>query len=293
MEYKKTDFKYRTGEFICPKCGKNEFNAKYSKWTSRLEYSKDSPPQTKYIFYKKKNACACCLCSFFCCYSNSDKYGFYTYNAKCMKCKEIFMTVICFPCYLICLIFYLLFCSIADIFNLCCCRYEEYEDVCEYSRLGKEYDKEEKEYKPKEDYYILAKNDKDIWNYCKGFTEIEWKVFKMETKCLQCNYTTDTFIDFINNRNVTIIQDGETSSGIIEGPNVAVNFCSTTTGNYPIVCKLNQKFSAVKNILFKKHPELKSKKCFFLGNGQILDPDLTLIEQGIKDGENIILGFEE
>ena len=212
-----------------------------------------------------------------------------------LKCKYVCVDIIFFPCYLLCNIFYLLFCSIADFFNLCCCRYEEYEDVCEYSYIENEYDNESKTFKDHSEYYLLAKKEGDIWKLCKGFTETEWKEFKIESRCQKCGNITDTFSDFIEKKDITVISNQPTSIDILNEQPIAVNIGSPAKGYYPLVCKLSDKFSSVQKKYFDKYPELKteleSKICVFLVDGINLEPKKTLEEQGVKDGANIIMNI--
>ena len=283
---------YKSGVFYCPKCGYKKFN-KYTNWLSRIEYIKGIP-QTKYIFYRKKNKCACCLCCFLC---SSNDISFYSCFVQVLKCKVVCVDIIFFPCYLLCNIFYLLFCSIADFFNLCCCRYEEYEDVCEYIYLEKEYDNESKKFKEGIEYYLLAKKEGDIWKLCKGFTETEWKEFKIESRCAKCGNITDTFSDFIEKKDISVISNQPTSTDILNEPPIAVNIGQQASNYTPIVCKLSDKFSSVQKKYFDKNPELKtelkseSQFYVFLVGGIKLEPNKTLEEQGVKDGENIIMNI--
>ena len=314
------DLNYLSGDFTCPGCGYKALN-RYTTWLSRTEYIKQSP-QTKYIFYKDKNKCACCLCCFLRCNEDKDK-SLYTWIVNCMKCKELSVNVVCFPCYLICIIFYLLICSIGDIFNLCCCRYEEYEDVCEYSVLKKEKEEKEKESKEKEekekeekepkeneekepnelnsnnDLRILSKSDNQLWTYCKGFSETEWKEFQMETKCQNCNYSSDTFMPFIETPKdkeailITVEQRSpKTEERLIEDEKIAINIGLNNSGVYPVICKLSDKFISIEKQFFDKYPELKSKNYYFLGNGEKMKPNETLVSQNIKHGDTILFREE-
>ena len=297
------DLNYMSGEFVCPGCGYKALNS-YTTWLSRTEYIKQSP-QKKYIFYKDKNRCACCLCCFLRCNDENAK-PMYKWIIHCIKCKQICLNLICFPCYLLCFIIYLLFCSIGDIFNLCCCHYEEYEEVCEYSVLveekkekEKEKEKEEKDSEYTNDHCVLAKNDRQLWTYCKGFSETEWKEFQMETKCQNCNYSSDTFMPFIETPKdketilITVEQKSpKTEERLIEDEKIAINITINNSDVYPIICNLNDKFSSIENQFFAKHPELKSKNYYFLRNGEKMKSNETLGNQNIKHGD-IILFLQE
>lgn len=258
---------YNSGGFFCPQCGNKEFQG-CKTWLSKTEYIYNSPQQ-KWIIYKDKNDCVCCLGWYFCC----DKYSCYKSNRKCIKCSPCeYQNYICFPFYFLFLILYLIFCSIADICNICCCKYLEYEDTYD-DRLS---DKR----------YVLAKNDIEIWKECKGFTS-ENKYSSDVFKCDNCGYATKNFLDFIDSNTVTVNNNTDIPF-LDEYQNITVNFTSGSI-NCPITCKLTDKFSFIENLFYIKNPDYKFQNCYFMAKGSKLNPYLTLAEQGIQNGENIII----
>lgn len=99
--------------------------------------------------------------------------------------------------------------------------------------------------------------------------------------CSQCYYIPNIFFDFIKDGNGISVNISE---------NIAINIISIDTQIHcPIPCNLNEQFSKVINKFYKLYPDYKNKECLFLSNGQRLDPNLTLSENGIKNGVNIIL----
>ena len=67
--------------------------------------------------------------------------------------------------------------------------------------------------------------------------------------------------------------------------------------DYPIhhslFCTKKEKFKQIVERLYTKFPELKSFNHYFNGNAKILDLELTLEENGIKDGAVIMILKEE
>jgi len=70
----------------------------------------------------------------------------------------------------------------------------------------------------------------------------------------------------------------------------AVNFVSTdyNINNCPLVCKKTEYFIELEEKLYKEYPYLKRKSIYFLCNGNLINRDETLENNGIKKG-NIIL----
>ena len=59
------------------------------------------------------------------------------------------------------------------------------------------------------------------------------------------------------------------------------------------ICKKNDKFKVLKQNLYKKRPELKTKSLYFLYDGYIIDVEKTIEANKIKDGGIIIYNMEE
>lgn len=200
---------YNSGEFYCPQCGNKELNG-CKIWLSKIEYENNSEKK-KWLFYKAKNDCVCCLGCYACGCKGSD----YASIRECLKCSPCkWENYVCFPFYLLFLILYFIFCSIGDICNICCCKYLEYEKVqCGSSNYEK---------------YVLAKNDKELWNECKGFTGND---SKDEFKCENCGYKTLNFIDFIpsyainvnNNTDMPFIDENQNIVVNIKNPKIEKN----------------------------------------------------------------------
>ena len=71
---------------------------------------------------------------------------------------------------------------------------------------------------------------------------------------------------------------------------IAVNFISLSHNiNYPMACKTTDIFSKIEKKLYHEFPELKSKKIYFIANGNIIDRSLTFEQNKIKSGNNILI----
>ena len=80
----------------------------------------------------------------------------------------------------------------------------------------------------------------------------------------------------------------------IEKKNISVNFTSTDQQiNYSLNCLNLDMFSNIKEKLCLEFNELKDKKIFFLSNGNILKKNLTLVQNNIKDGDQILICIDE
>ena len=70
----------------------------------------------------------------------------------------------------------------------------------------------------------------------------------------------------------------------------SVNFISLDeTVHYSVICKNKDKFSKIESMLYDKYPEYKGTKNYFDVNGQKIDISKNLDENGIKNGDIIIL----
>ena len=58
--------------------------------------------------------------------------------------------------------------------------------------------------------------------------------------------------------------------------------------NWPIICYFSDSFKDIEQKLYHEYPELKNKY-FFIVRGHSIDKSLTLEQNGIKDGDNILI----
>ena len=71
---------------------------------------------------------------------------------------------------------------------------------------------------------------------------------------------------------------------------IAINFMSTSQNiNFPIACKITDNFKDLEKKLYKDYPELKHKNLYFMVNGNIINRDETLENNGIKNRNAILI----
>ena len=102
-----------------------------------------------------------------------------------------------------------------------------------------------------------------------------------------------------NNNKITI-EDDDTSTQEELNPktsrnkfdeSITVKFASSDNhiNFYSIACKKSDQFNEVVNKLFKKFPQYKNKKIFFLCNANVVDENKTISENGIKNDNAIVV----
>ena len=75
---------------------------------------------------------------------------------------------------------------------------------------------------------------------------------------------------------------------------IAVNFSSLDQKiHFPMVCYNTDIFSSVVNKLCIEFPELKHKNILFIHNGDVKNTSITIEQNKIKNGENILLEYYE
>ena len=110
----------------------------------------------------------------------------------------------------------------------------------------------------------------------------------------------------IINRAASMAQNGIKSGDTIEinygenykGKNfdkyIAIQFISTDQSfRCPMPCKFTDKFEDLEKQLYLKYPELKKQKIAFLTNGKIIDRMETIMGNGIKNGQIILITFHD
>ena len=83
------------------------------------------------------------------------------------------------------------------------------------------------------------------------------------------------------------------NSFVKEGKIFAINFMTQDHRARPLVCKANFTVNEIENKLVKEFPELKSKQILYTVNGKAIDPMTTFGENGIKDGDTILISKSE
>ena len=113
--------------------------------------------------------------------------------------------------------------------------------------------------------YIQYKNG-DILPYEKKDTNIT--NFKSNEKYINPNNTDTTIMETI----------------------IAVNFVSLNQNiTYPMACRKTDIFAKIEEKLYREFPSLKSKKIYFLANGNKINKSLTIEQNKIKNGNTILI----
>jgi len=75
---------------------------------------------------------------------------------------------------------------------------------------------------------------------------------------------------------------------------IAVNFISVEKGiNHPIPCIITDLFSNLEEKLYNEFPELRQANIYFITNGNIINRNITLEQNKIKNGSQILIYFAE
>ena len=71
---------------------------------------------------------------------------------------------------------------------------------------------------------------------------------------------------------------------------IAVNFISLNYNiSYPMACRKTDIFANIEKKLYHEFPILKSKKIYFIANGNIVDRSSTFEQNQIKNGNTILI----
>ena len=128
---------------------------------------------------------------------------------------------------------------------------------------------------------IKVANKKGIFDFC-----YELKINKNLSKI-----NSDNFM--INNNTTEIInklkEEKEKLQKEIDNM-FAINFESTNQNiKCPMVCKKTDNFKTLEEKLYRDYPELKNKNLVFMANGNVINRDETLDNNGIKSGNAILI----
>ena len=113
----------------------------------------------------------------------------------------------------------------------------------------------------------------------------EAKVIKQYELVPYIQYSNGNIVPYVNNSIGSINNNSQMMETII-----AVNFRSISDNiNYPMACKKTDIFANVENKLYQQFPELKSKKVYFIANGNTVNKSYTFEQNNIKTGDTILI----
>ena len=102
----------------------------------------------------------------------------------------------------------------------------------------------------------------------------------------------EVIIKFRNNHIIESLNEQEFQN-VEENPISVIFTCTDQTFNYPIICKKNQKFSEVENLLYEQYPQYKNTNNFFLCHGNIIDSSKTMKENKLNHGDIIVMTINQ
>ena len=113
----------------------------------------------------------------------------------------------------------------------------------------------------------------------------EYKYVKQYELVPYIQYSNGNIVPYVNNSIGSINNNSQMMETII-----AVNFRSISDNiNYPMACKKTDIFANVENKLYQQFPELKSKKVYFIANGNTVNKSYTFEQNNIKTGDTILI----
>ena len=141
--------------------------------------------------------------------------------------------------------------------------------------------------------WSLACNDSDIFKTIEKKLYNKFPELKKEYYFFSNGEIIDKSLTLKQNKiaNKTIILFSEVDEDINNRDKlIAVIFNSIDKNiNYSIPCYIYDIFSKVEKKLYEKHPNLKEKNIIFKVNGKIINKSMTLEQNNIKNGANILI----
>ena len=72
-----------------------------------------------------------------------------------------------------------------------------------------------------------------------------------------------------------------------------IYFSDNSSINYAIPCLRENNFSDIEEKLYQNYPELRYKPLIFFNNGRLIERSSTIMENGIKNGDKILIVINE
>ena len=125
-----------------------------------------------------------------------------------------------------------------------------------------------------------------------------------QTKTIIKNMEIVEYVPYIQNKNGQIVpyeKKNINTSSIPKEKNInsstklmetiiAINFISLNYNiNYPMACRKTDIFANIEEKLYREFPSLKSKKIYFMANGNIVNRSSTFEQNKIKNGNTILI----
>ena len=269
-----------SGLLICPKC-KHKGIENFNHWTGKKQYINRNQAIWKYILYESFKTEKKWVCLSSCRdYLSIEKENNEEQEEEdvCWKCIFIIFK------FCIIIVPYILIFLWIDIY-----KYYNKQQEIEYINakgLKKEDNKSIKIYKK-----VVCR---DIWEKLDGLSEIEWRN-NIKIICSNCKYQTNAINEFMGQPldeqelgNSRIILNPSVQGNLVK-INDIITFNLNGLGiNFPTSCVKTDKFLVAENKLLNNYPDYLTKNFYYLKESKLINKNLTIEENGIKKGDNIL-----
>ena len=285
------------GHLKCPKCFNNGMND-YNIWESKCSYDN----KELFIFYSKENKSKKWKCWSLLSYCGCTVHQWYDPWGICDKCckndtiknlprnddKDKDSSSSLLACAIAIMVAIFIFEIYFILYFFFCIWFDLYWAFCNKDKVRRVWDGDE--------VLTIDEND-NIWKkefdikYLNKYTEEYWvNNFLGLFRCKKCNYSANSFKEFIEN---VIVDVNNNSTNVMNTTNIntqlgdmiKVEFSVGKEQTIKIQSNINDLFSKVINSLFQKIPEYKNKNCIFIYNNNIMKQNLTLAQNGYNGGE--------
>lgn len=302
----------KKGSLICPKCHQNGMD-NFKFYEKRNQYNSINQLVGKYILYRNCKSYKKWVCWSACnkgkksSYSNPPRRSRKKRKKMLLKSylpanppsvsdgSEVSDESICKNCtggdcaegVCICILviiglvlflpFYLLIFLWIDIYNYNHHEKKKYQDVAGFEKNTITF---------KRFIYFICK---DIWDEIDGLTVEDWNQNTLLI-CPNCKYKGESLLEFIENKEDN--PNNETTIEILNGEQknqndiIVFNFAGNFT--YPISFSKKAKFYEAENEFLRDNPDLKNKTLMYVSNGNAIDRNKTIEENGIQDRSMVI-----
>ena len=271
--------KSSSGLLICPKC-KHKGVENFNHWTGKKQYINKNQTIWKYILYESFKTEKKWVCLSSCRnYLSIEKQNHEEQEEDvCWKCIFIIFK------FCIIIVPYILIFLWIDIY-----KYYNKQQEFEYINakgLKKDDNKSIKIYKK-----VVCR---DIWEKLDGLSEIEWRN-NIKITCSNCKYQTNAINEFMgypsneqNSNNSRIFLNSSVQDNLVKINDIIAFNLNGLGINCAICCKKKDKFLEAENKLLEAYSDFKTKNIYYLKDSKVINKNLTIEENGIKNGDNIV-----
>ena len=140
-----------------------------------------------------------------------------------------------------------------------------------------------KEIKGIKNFNINIKDISGIFDEC---NELEYLIIVSKPKDKNNNYISNSYINKLDEENKQLKKEMENM--------FAISFTTIDQQiNYLMVCKNSDNFKDLEEKLYLEYPQLRKKDIYFMANGNIINRNETLENNGIKNNTAILINENE